>query len=376
MIGKTGPPGLQGPPGSRGGRGMKGSKGHRGLLGLQGLLGPIGPPGEKGPMGNNGPRGEPGGPGIRGNSGIDGDVGAIGMMGIPGPRGPQGNDGKKGPSGDVGPPGPPGPPGESIGYDAASLSMLVGQGRPKGPDPLQNDEGKVFPPELNEEELKTLVISAYKKLKDSFAEFQTPDGDKNTPAKTCRDLFVAHPEKPSGEYWIDPNGADPRDSILVYCDASTKSTCISSKPEISLELAMKYEPTKEVWLSESKSARHIINYKADKNQMSFMQLLSQKADQSLTFHCKNTVATKDSRGNQKKAVSLMSWNDLEYKHKGKFQYEVTKDECGAGGGDWAQAVLRINTDRPTRLPVVDLKLADFGASDQAIKVEVGQVCFS
>ena len=234
----------------------------------------------------------------------------------------------------------------------------------------------MFPPELNEEELKTLVISAYKKLKDSFAEFQTPDGDKNTPAKTCRDLFVAHPEKPSGEYWIDPNGADPRDSILVYCDAGSKSTCISSKPEISLELAMKYEPTKEVWLSESKSARHIINYKADKNQMSFMQLLSKKADQRLTVHCRNTIVTKDSRGNQKKAVSLMSWNDLEYKHKGKFQYEVVRDECGGEDGDWAEAELRINTDRPTRLPVVDLKLADFGSKDQAIKVEVGQVCFS
>merc|ERR1712241_1300955 len=281
-----------------------------------------GPPGEKGPLGTPGPRGEPGVPGIRGTVGLDGDVGAIGMMGIPGPRGPQGNDGKKGPLGDVGPPGPPGPPGESIGYDAASLSMLVGQGRPKGPDPLQNDEGgRIFPPELSEEELKSLVISAYKKLKDSFAEFQTPDGDKNTPAKTCRDLFVAHPEKPSGEYWIDPNGADPRDSILVYCDADTKSTCISSKPEISLEMAMKNEPTKAVWLSESRSAKHILNYKADKNQMSFMQLLSKKADQSIIFHCKNTIATKDKKP------------------------------------DWASATLRNNTDKPTRLPVVDLKLA-------------------
>ena len=347
------------------------------MIGLQGLIGPIGPAGEKGPMGTHGPRGEPGGPGIRGSVGIDGDVGAIGMMGIPGPRGPQGNDGKKGPIGDVGPPGPPGPPGESIGYDAASLSMLVGQGRPKGPDPLQNDEGgRVFPPELSEEELKTLVISAYKKLKDSFAEFQTPDGEKTTPAKTCKDLFIAHPEKESGEYWIDPNGADPRDAILVYCDASKKSTCIKSKPEISSELSMTNENDKRVWISESKSANHIINYKADKNQMSFMQLLSKKADQSIVFHCKNTIATKDVNGDQRKAISLMSWNDLEYKHRGKFQYDVTSDDCSNKGQDWATAVLRINTDKPTRLPIVDLKLADFGNTNQAFKVEIGQVCFS
>ena len=374
VRGKTGPPGLQGPPGDLGRRGLKGSKGHRGLVGLQGLSGPIGPPGEKGPMGTNGPRGEPGGPGFRGTAGIDGDVGAIGMIGITGPRGPQGDDGKKGPTGDVGPPGPPGPPGDSIGYDAASLSMLMGQGKTKGPDPLQNDG--VFAPELSEEELETLVISAYKKLKDSFAEFQTPDGDKNTPAKTCRDLFVAHPEKPSGEYWIDPNGADPRDSILVYCDASTKSTCIKSQPEISPEYSLHKESKEEMWLSEASTISHSMNYKADKNQMSFMQLLSKKADQSIIFHCQNTVAVRNSRGGTKHSVSLMSWNDLEFLPDGKFKYDVTKDECKHKKQDWASTVIRINTNKPTRLPIVDLKMSDFGDEDQKFKIEVGQVCFS
>lgn len=339
------------------------------------MSGPIGPPGEKGPMGTPGPRGEAGGPGIRGTVGIDGDVGAIGMIGIPGPRGPQGDDGKKGPPGDVGPPGPPGPPGDSIGYDAASLSMLMGQGKTKGPDPLQNDG--VFPPEMTEEELKTLVISAYKKLKDSFAEFQTPDGEKNTPAKTCRDLFVAHPEKPSGEYWIDPNGADPRDSILVYCDADTKSTCIKSKPDMSPELSLYQEnAANEIWLSEAKTIDYSMNYKADKNQMSFMQLLSKKADQSIIFHCKNSHAVKNLRGGLKNSISLMSWNDLEYKPGGKFMYDVTKDECQYGKSDWASTIVRINTNKPTRLPVVDLKVADFGRRDQEFKVELGQVCFS
>jgi len=110
--------------------------------------------------------------------------------------------------------------------------------------------------------------------------------------------------------------------------------------------------------------------------MSFMQLLSKKADQSIVFHCKNTIATKDVNGDQRKAISLMSWNDLEYKHRGKFQYDVTSDDCFNKGQDWSTAVLRINTDKPTRLPIVDLKLADFGNSNQAFKVEVGQVCFS
>ena len=376
MIGKSGPPGLQGPPGELGRRGLKGTKGHRGLVGLRGLVGPIGHPGEKGPIGSLGPRGDAGGPGARGPTGIEGDIGGIGLRGSPGPRGPQGDDGKKGPGGDLGPPGPPGPPGESVGYDAASLSMLIGQGNSKGPDPLSNDEpARIFPPELNDEELKELVVSAYKKLKDSFNEFSKPDGGKNTPAKTCKDLFLAHPEKASGEYWIDPNGADPKDSILVYCDEETKSTCVQSKPELSKELRLKSE-AKEVWLSESPSANYIINYKADNNQMSFLQLLSGKAEQTVTFHCKNTVAHTNPRGNNKKAIAFMSWNDLEIKNRGNSKYEVLKDECQFRKGNWAESVFKVETEKPTRLPIVDVKVKDFGGEKQVFKIEVGKVCFS
>ena len=45
-----------------------------------------------------------------------------------------------------------------------------------------------------------LVIKLnFRKLKETFADFAKPDGDKETPAKTCRDLHAAHPDKPSGE---------------------------------------------------------------------------------------------------------------------------------------------------------------------------------
>merc|ERR1719225_2229820 len=351
MIGKPGPPGLQGPPGELGRRGWKGTKGHRGLLGLNGLTGPIGHPGEKGPIGPVGPRGDAGGPGARGTVGLEGSMGGVGLMGPPGPRGPQGDEGKRGPPGDLGPPGPPGPPGESVGYDAASLSMLVGQGNSKGPDPLSNDEpARIVGPELSDEELKELVVSAYKKLKVSFAEFAKPDGGKATPAKTCKDLNLAHPEKPSGDYWIDPNGADPKDSILVHCDMEKQATCVQSKPELSKELKIKSE-AKEMWLSENPSDNYIIN-------------------------CKNTIAHTNPRGNTKKAITFMSWNDLEIKKGGKSKYEVLKDECKFRKDNWAESVFKIETEKVTRLPIDDVQVRDFGGEKQAFKVEVGKVCFS
>ena len=56
-----------------------------------------------------------------------------------------------------------------------------------------------FGGELTREQQKQLVIQAYKKLKTSFDELSRPDGAKKNPAKTCKDLKIAHPEKESGE---------------------------------------------------------------------------------------------------------------------------------------------------------------------------------
>jgi len=253
---------------------------------------------------------------------------------------------------------------------------LISQGQTKGPDPLSADEpARVVGPELTDEEKKDMVIRAYKKLKESFEEFAKPDGGKNTPAKTCRDLKAAHPDKDTGEYWIDPNGADPKDSIMVFCNMETLQTCVESKPGTSPEFSIANE-VGEGWLSKKEDGPYNINYKADSNQLSFLQLLSGRAAQTITFHCKNTVAFRNPRGNTRSALSLMSWNDLEIKKGGKFKYEVVEDGCKERAKTWAKSVFTVDTSKPTRLPIVDIRVKDIGKARQAFKVEVGRVCFS
>lgn len=79
------------------------------------------------------------------------------------------------------------------------LRSHLGQSQTKGPDPLVGDEpARFFGKEITEEERKSLVLKAYEQLKSSFQKLIKPDGQKNSPAKTCRDLFVAYPEKTSG----------------------------------------------------------------------------------------------------------------------------------------------------------------------------------
>lgn len=290
LRGKPGPPGIEGPKGEHGEPGLKGIKGHRGLIGLQGLPGQPGLKGDVGSPGIPGQPGKVGEMGMRGPQGRDGNPGPIGPPGQPGPRGYNGGDGKPGPIGAAGPPGPPGPPGESVGYDVAALTALLNQGQTKGED-FQGDQPNILPDGLSDEEKQAMVIKAFEHLKASFERLRRPNGQQSAPAKTCRDLFAAYPDYKSGEYWIDPNEADPRDAILVYCERETRGSCVLPKPQETPVLS--YEGAeRETWLSEMPGGMKI-TYKTDSHQLGFLQLLSAKATQKITFNCRNTIGYLD-----------------------------------------------------------------------------------
>jgi len=52
---------------------------------------------------------------------------------------------------------------------------------------------------MTETERRELIYNAYKKLKTSFEKFKKPNGEKDNPAKTCKDLYAAHPDLESGK---------------------------------------------------------------------------------------------------------------------------------------------------------------------------------
>jgi collagen type II alpha len=58
---------------------------------------------------------------------------------------------------------------------------------------------------MTEQERRELVVKAYEQLKASFDRFKKPNGDKNDPGKTCKDIWSAYPESKSGKmvtyYW-------------------------------------------------------------------------------------------------------------------------------------------------------------------------------
>ena len=65
-------------------------------------------------------------------------------------------------------------------------------------------------------------------------------------------------------------------------------------------------------------------------QLTFVRLLSKEATQTLTFHCRNSVAYKDeSAGNLKKAAILKGADGVDLRAYGnnRMKYTVTEDSC-------------------------------------------------
>lgn len=310
-----------------------GMKGHQGFPGMQGLPGERGSVGEKGMNGNDGQPGRPGDVGPRGPAGNDGRPGSQGATGPAGPRGSPGSDGKPGFPGPIGPPGPPGPAGEASGYEmgalAALLSQASAQGNNKGPSVQEDGPARMFgDAKFTKEERTDILMKAYAQLKTSIDQIAKPTGEKHSPAKTCKDLYLANPNFKSGDYWIDPNDGDKRDAILVYCDKVKKSTCVSAQPNRSGNIHYVGEE-KEVWLGGVRNGMKI-TYKADSIQLSHLQMLSTHATQTITYHCKNSVAYRDhTKNSYRRSLKLLAWNDAELTAKGShhLQYEALEDGC-------------------------------------------------
>lgn len=143
---------------------------------------------------------------ILGSPGRDGNQGIQGSPGPQGGRGPPGDAGKHGSPGPPGQPGQPGPPGEALAYDAAAIAAMLQQGSVKGPDSL-NDDPQSMPPrffkdDMTPAEKKEVVMKAYEKLKVSLNKFLKPDGQKDSPAKTCYDIRYNHPDFKSGKVFL------------------------------------------------------------------------------------------------------------------------------------------------------------------------------
>lgn len=116
--------------------------------------------------------------------------------------------------GEPGPPGPPGLPGPptasvddlmvaALDYgsnaDMSSVVEFLGDGVPA--EPLPEINGDEALPNTKQAVLRssTGVQATLKALRGHLEDLQRPDGSKNNPARSCRDIKLCFPQKTSGE---------------------------------------------------------------------------------------------------------------------------------------------------------------------------------
>lgn len=231
-------------------------------------------------------------------------------------------------------------------------------------------------------------MTSLKSVSGQVENLISPDGSRKNPARNCRDLKFCHPELPSGEYWVDPNQGCKMDAIKVFCNMETGETCIGASPNSVPRKRWWADPSaekKHVWFGETMDGGFQFSYGNPELpddvldvQLAFLRLLSSRASQNITYHCKNSIAYMDhASGNVKKALRLMGSNEGEFKAEGnsKFTYTVLEDGCTKHTGEWGRTVFEYRTRKAVRLPIVDFAPYDVGGPDQEFGVDIGPVCF-
>ncbi|KAF7235309.1 Collagen alpha-1(V) chain [Varanus komodoensis] len=342
----------------------------------------------------------------RGISGPTGPIGPGGPPGLPGPPGPQGakgatvrtphptqpptcragerasergQAGPKGQRGVPGPPGQPGPPGEVIqplpiqrprksrrSVDASQIvpeeemaSDAAGRGAPRG---LEEVHGSLH------------------SLREEIELMRKPLGTPDSPARTCQDLHLCRPELPDGEYWIDPNQGCARDSFKVYCNFTAGGeTCVfPSRESREVPVAAWEGETPPRWFSQFQKGSKFSYVDADGQplgvvQLAFLRLLSLSARQNFTYRCQRSAAWHSPGGHQR-ALHFLGANEEDLSYDSSPFVKALEDGCAARKGP-AETLLEVNTPAVAQLPLLDVRVADFGEPGQKFGFAVGPACF-
>uniref|UniRef100_A0A8C2J9G4 Collagen, type XI, alpha 1a n=1 Tax=Cyprinus carpio TaxID=7962 RepID=A0A8C2J9G4_CYPCA len=426
--GDEGPRGFPGPPGPiglqvSGPKGERGEKGEAGPPGAAGPAGPKGPPGDDGPKGNPvsviqlGEQGLPGAPGQDGPPGpmvrsetslpllvLSGHPGLIGLIGPPGEQGEKGDRGLPGPQGPAGGKGDTGPQGPKGSKGSSGPAGQKGDTGSAGPPGLPGPPGEIIQPlpiqrpkksrrsiDMQADEAGTMldygegmedIFGSLNNLKQDIERMKYPMGTQNNPARSCKDLQLAHPEFSDGEYYIDPNQGCPGDSFKVYCNFTAGGeTCIfPDKKSNGVRISSWPKEAPGSWFSEFKRGKILSYVDAEGNsinmvQMTFLKLLTASARQNLTYSCHQSVAWHDATTDSyDRALRFLGSNDEEISYDNNPFIKALSDGCAVRKG-YGKTVLEINTPKIDQVPIVDVMFTDFGDPNQKFGFEVGPVCF-
>merc|ERR1712096_17450 len=109
-----------------------------------------------------------------------------------------------------------------------------------------------------------------------------------------------------------------------------------------------------------------VEYKAPMGQMKFLQLLSSGARQNFTYHCKDSFALKDYKGQQIGSPLKIKLDNEDVEtlsvEEGsrKLTYEVSDGCSNDKHGSFRKTVIDFSTKNTSQLPIIDIAAHDIG----------------
>lgn len=87
------------------------------------------------------------------------------------------------------------------------------------------------------------IFGSLDSLREEIEQMRRPTGTQDSPARTCQDLKLCHPELPDGEYWVDPNQGCARDAFRVFCNFTAGGeTCVTPRDDVTQVRAGPWPP--------------------------------------------------------------------------------------------------------------------------------------
>lgn len=226
------------------------------------------------------------------------------------------------------------------------------------------------------QEVSSVMLHHIDSLKKEVELIRYPEGKRENPAISCREIKLGHPSFKTGWYWVDPNLGSIDDAIKVWCNMTdTPETCVYPTQKTKMAKERFYEKSKKDKLFKLLKDGFEIRY-ASSIQLDFLRLLSEAATQRFTYICSGSVAWQDSKAEDslENAIELIGHNDYEYETS-KFDAKmVVHDGCKDRGQNGFTA-FEISTKKLARLPIVNFRPKDYGEPWQKFGFEAGPICF-
>lgn len=226
-------------------------------------------------------------------------------------------------------------------------------------------------------EMSGVMLQHIDQLKAQVEKIRFPQGTRESPALSCREIILGHPQYQSGWYWIDPSQGSADDAIQVWCNVTADyiETCVhpTSKTKMVAEKHWSKPQGKARWFNRLKGAS-TIKY-GSSIQLGLLRLLSEEATQRFTYYCSGSVAWYDeSTGSYDKAIVLGGDNDYEFETSTFLPEQILSDGC-QGRGQGGSTIFEIKTDKLDRLPITNFMPMDYGDPWQKFGYEAGPICF-